>query len=353
MRIVILSPSIDPVGGVEVFSQTLKNVFISYGHDVSIIGREDIQNKFILKISKYFGLAPVALGYLLGNKAKLGNYDLIITSGLLGWGLKYGNITNIQHGTYRAAAVRIDKKNPFKFFIRYCVWGYFEGLCARNANKTFAVSTEAKSFVEKFYHKDNVGIIPNIVDIDVFKPIIETEKIIERQKYHIPKDHKIIIFVGRYEYAKGKDVMDSLVQNFDDQTALLVVDNQVSLNYKNKKIILKENTTHDEVNGFYNLADLFILPSLHEGSATVLLEAMASGLPFVISNVGLAQDFKNQNIFTNSIVDDFNVQNYKKSINYFLNLDKITISEYSLKARQYIVENHSIEIAKNSYKILL
>ncbi|WP_010663975.1 glycosyltransferase family 4 protein [Marinilabilia salmonicolor] len=47
-----------------------------------------------------------------------------------------------------------------------------------------------------------------------------------------------------------------------------------------------EKVAHDQIPGFYQKADLFLLPSVEEGIANVVLEAMAQEVPVVSTNCG-------------------------------------------------------------------
>ena len=50
--------------------------------------------------------------------------------------------------------------------------------------------------------------------------------------------------------------------------------------------MFKEWVPQEELIAFYNLAELFVLPSLYEGFGIPLLEAMACGCPALVANIG-------------------------------------------------------------------
>jgi glycosyltransferase involved in cell wall biosynthesis len=50
---------------------------------------------------------------------------------------------------------------------------------------------------------------------------------------------------------------------------------------KHQNIVLKNVVPHKNMTQHYNNADIFVFPSLHEGSALVTYEAMSCGLPVI------------------------------------------------------------------------
>jgi glycosyltransferase involved in cell wall biosynthesis len=105
-----------------------------------------------------------------------------------------------------------------------------------------------------------------------------------------------ILFVGRVDIRKG---IPWLLRAFAPlaKTAELHVVGPVPKDMR--RILDRESLTNVKIHGpvpstalpeIYKSADIFCLPSLEEGFALVLLQAMAAGLPVVASDVSGAED---------------------------------------------------------------
>jgi glycosyltransferase involved in cell wall biosynthesis len=60
------------------------------------------------------------------------------------------------------------------------------------------------------------------------------------------------------------------------------------------RIILAGSVPHEDIQSYYEKADVFVLPSLNEGIPVVLMEAMSKGLPVIATNItGVPELVKN------------------------------------------------------------
>ena len=115
-----------------------------------------------------------------------------------------------------------------------------------------------------------------------------------REKYRLPES--FILFVGSLEPRKNLERLLLAYQNLDESTR-----NEVKLvlvgfkGWENKKLVssireMKSDVFYlgyapeEDLGKIYNLARLFIYPSLYEGFGLPPLEAMACGCPVVVSN---------------------------------------------------------------------
>lgn len=302
MKIIILSPSNNVVGGVEHFCDYLKNVYQNAGHEVVVlVGSND---PVFSKIFSLLGLGAPYLGWQLGRLVRKETCDVLVTNGFLGWNVKKGNIINVQHGTFAASADRIDKRqNSFKWFVKKYIWGYFEKLAAQNANVVVAVSEETASSVKKYYSIKEVEVIANSVDFEMFS---KKDQLLSRKKFLLPEDKKLILFVGRFEYGKGSDVIIKALPDIIKENCEIVVAANSSVDLPG--LVSLKNVAYNDLPFLYSACDLFIFPSRHEGCSLSLIEAMGCEVPFLVTDVGsVSEIIKHNHIFNNwvSTLDNF------------------------------------------------
>jgi len=334
MNIAILTTSKHVIGGVERFSKYVQEVLEQDGHIVSVYGKEDLSlvQRVGVRLARFCGVQQPVFGYFLGRCVLVRDHHVVITNGLLGWSLKRGKIINVQHGTFARAAIRIDRKrNIIKFLIKRYIWGYFEGIAARRARVCIAVSSETKESVTTLYSVTRAVTIPNAVDTEFFKPI---EKSIARKHIGLPLHRKIAVFVGRFEYEKGKDILEKIQQYLEGV---------------NGEMIIAEHYTQEDLVMIYNAADIFLLPSLHEGCSYALLEAMSIGLPFLASPVGLISDFHRDQLFKECIVNNQTPEAYIEAMKQLFSLSEEKNARLREDIRGYVLATHNLKKFKESY----
>lgn len=142
--------------------------------------------------------------------------------------------------------------------------------------------------------KNKIHVIDNSININKFKNIIPKNL---REEYKIPSDGIIGVAIGRISYDKGQDlIVDALASLCNRNVFVFFIGAEVDENftiYLKRKIMnsfLEEKIfflgSQYEIPEILKCADFGIHASRSESGPLVLVEFLASGLPFVVSNTG-------------------------------------------------------------------
>ncbi|MCX7735232.1 MAG: glycosyltransferase [Candidatus Kapabacteria bacterium] len=166
-----------------------------------------------------------------------------------------------------------------------------------------------QSFINSGVDFNKVQVIPNGIDPEIFKPTGD--------KFELKTNKKLkFLFVGGTIFRKGIDILlNSYASTFNsyDDVCLVVKDMGGDSFYKGQtakeqieilkvkpnspEIIYIDNAlTELEMASLYRACDVFVCPYRGEGFSLPTLEAMACGLPVVVTKGGSTDDFTDEDI---------------------------------------------------------
>ncbi len=153
-----------------------------------------------------------------------------------------------------------------------------------------AVSEHAAGVIRSFLDNAEVTVIPNGVDLDRFRP---GEKARARAAFGLDPAWRIIGTAGRLVPVKGHEILIAALAKLPRDCHVVIAGSGPELvNLKCRAIELRvENRIHflghvDKVETVLPAFDVFCLPSHAEGFPRSIIEAQASGLPVVATDVG-------------------------------------------------------------------
>jgi glycosyltransferase involved in cell wall biosynthesis len=201
-------------------------------------------------------------------------------------------------------------------------------------------------------------VIPGSINIELYRDLTDLSDF--RKKYSIDPDEKLVLFVGQPSLWKG---VHHLIQAMKE----------VLEKVKNARLVLvgpSVNKAHDHVKQFapplvanrtlitgplvgkalvsaYSAADALVLPTKEERFGTVVVEALASGLPVISTRTGVSPDviFHRRNGF---FVDYGNVQQISAAITQILLDGKFKTEAKS--RRQSILDAYSSQREIEAYE---
>lgn len=140
---------------------------------------------------------------------------------------------------------------------------------------------------------EKIVVIPNGVDTDRYGG--HRDRAAERERLGLPSDAVVMVMVATFKLQKGHvhliDAATEVVTDHPELRILLIGDGELSAEMeqladsKNLGGLVRFLGSRRDVPDILAVSDCFVLPSLWEGLPMALLEAMASGLPSVATDV--------------------------------------------------------------------
>lgn len=226
---------------------------------------------------------------------RMEDYDIVHTIGGI---TARQNIVTAQYCQYawgdtlrREPAAR-EGVTPYHQFM-WRLNGYFEKR-AVTSKETLGVSANSRrtcSDLVQFYGCDPaiIQVIYNGVDAARFTPTNTQYRREVRQRYGIPDDVFVVLFVGEYRRKGLATVIRALGELQDSRVYLLAVGRGDLEHYRHlaERIGISGRATFAsparDIEKVYGAADMFVFPTFYEPFGMVITEAMASGLPVITS----------------------------------------------------------------------
>jgi len=222
----------------------------------------------------------------------------------------------------------------------------------KKAKEIIAISNSVKNEVMHFYNipEEKVHVIHSGVNLDEFTNK-NKKKYSEdiRDKYGINQNDLVLLFVGNPFERKGlRYVFEAMAKLKTKNVKLFILGRDDTEPYMKlaKTLGIEDKIIFagllPGVAKYFNIADIFVLPTLYEPFGLVILEAMASGLPVVTSKLAGAAEIIEDGKDGFWIENPKNPSEIAESLNRLIEDDNLR-NQMGRKAREK-AEKHSWEV---------
>lgn len=251
---------------------------------------------------------------------------------------------------YTAHGFHFYKGAPKK---NWLVFYPIEKMCSKLTDVLITINQEDYIFAKKHMKAKKIEYIPGVgIDIKKFNNG-EFDRAAKRKELGLDADDIMLLSVGELNQNKNHEVIIKAIGALENQNIHYFIAGKGDKEEFLKKLAEQKNVKlhllgyRTDISELYNSADIFVFPSIREGLSVSLMEAMASGLPCIVSkirgNVDLIEEGK-----SGYLCNPMNEEKFRKKINELAN-DKMKRKEFG-KKNQSKAEKYKMEEVLNRTK---
>lgn len=331
------------VGGLGTYAEYITQQYVDIGHDVSVfaLNNNGLKTREIMKgvevhrplIADATNVWPFFVVDDLkkwGTNIRLFNdifiYNILSATKLINDLIKKEGYTfdvvccHDWLSSIAGLVVKNETKIPVIFHTHSTEWGrsggsgsevvsHLENAIAQDSDKIVTVSYSMQEDLTKHgWQSSKISVVWNGVDADRYNPVNvqKQDTLAIRQKYGIPGDCNMLLYVGRLTWVKGVrnllQAMPLVLKEYPNTKLVIlgkgeeqndIVETAERLNIKDSVIYRFDFVSETERVLHYAAADVCVFPSIYEPFGIVSLEAMAMEKPVVVGARGVV-GFKEQ-----------------------------------------------------------
>jgi glycosyltransferase involved in cell wall biosynthesis len=222
---------------------------------------------------------------------KQNHFDLLHTHGYQAdiIGIPAANVLRIP--TISTCHGFIENDRKLSLYIR------LDRFVSRFSNKIIAVSKDIqRNLTAHGIQSSRITVIPNAVDTEIDESSFSNSRHSVRKSFGFSDRDFVLGYAGRLSQEKGLIYLIeavSIARKRDCPGKLFIIgegSQESELRVFSRKEGLEDHVVfagfQSDVSQFFPAMELFVLPSLTEGTPMALLEAMAHGIPVIASEVG-------------------------------------------------------------------